>query len=374
MKTPRTIIHKTGLTLMLIAITQASTAQTQNVTVLEYHPAPGQFVNTMPEATNETTQEEILARCTEALREGSLVHLGAFGGYITVEFDHPIQNLRGSDIRIRGNATYAVNNDKAIGGSIEPGIVYVGVGDSPETAAWYELAGSEYYTSEIHDFKITYHKPTAETGAHQRPNSIYDNYIKWEATWTADGVRRDSSGYNMKNTFHQQSYWPQWQGENNETLTFSGGKLPNNAIDQSGNGSYWVLYRYTTDSYGYVDASLSNEDASTFDIDWAVDNNGNHISLNQINYIRITSSLLQECGWIGETSTEVSGIEDLHLIAGYDDNPIIITPRTPTAAGSTKLHATHRDTQEVYYDLTGRKILHPQQGIYINHGKKIIVK
>jgi hypothetical protein len=52
-------------------------------------------------------------------------------------------------------------------------------------------------------------------------------------------------------------------------LTFKGGKLPNNAVNYGTETSQsWVLYRYAKDSYGYVDASLNDDDYSTFDIDW----------------------------------------------------------------------------------------------------------
>ena len=349
-------------------------AQTQDVTVLEYCPAPGQFVNIMPETMSGMTQQEVNDKCTEAMREGIPVHLGTYGGYMTVGFDHPIQNLRGSDIRIKGNAFYdssvSESETDRLGGSIEPGIVYVGVGDDVETAQWYELAGSEYYTSEIHDFAITYYKPTAETGTHALPFSIYDDYIRWEATWTEDGKIRDSTGCHMKNVYHRQSYWPSWIED--ETLTYKGGKLPNNAIDKSGKGSYWVLYRYSKDSYGYVDASLNTEDASTFDIDLAVDEHGNHVELKEINFIKVVCGVFQHCGWLGETSTEVSGFEDLHLLEGYDDNPIVITPRIPDGIVAAK--TGHESNDSYYYDLSGRRILFPSKGIYIRNGLKVVVR
>lgn len=113
-------------------------AQTQQVQVLEYHPAPGQFVNAMPDADESTTQEEVNHRCEEQLASDGLIHLGTFGGYITVKFDHPIENKLGSDILILGNGFYADNDpiygSATIGGSIEPGIVYVGVGKNLEEA------------------------------------------------------------------------------------------------------------------------------------------------------------------------------------------------------------------------------------------------
>ena len=92
-------------TLLSLSMGVAS-AQTQNVEVVELHPAPGQFVNTMPQAEEGTTHEEVCKEATEALNDGQIVHLGTYGGYVTVKFDHPVQNKRGSDLRIKGNGFY----------------------------------------------------------------------------------------------------------------------------------------------------------------------------------------------------------------------------------------------------------------------------
>lgn len=357
-------------TVTFCALVTTISAQTQDVEVVEFHPAPGQFVNELPSAEEDETHESICQKATQQLRDSMLLHLGAFGGYVTVRFDHPIENKRGSDLRITGNAFYAEKDPmygtETIGGSIEPGIVYAGVGSSPETATWYELAGSEYYTTETHDFTITYHKPTHETGSHTLPASICDDYIRWEATWTQNGERRDSTGYHPKLSFHQQTYWPLWEKGNE--MTFRGGRVPNNAIDQSGKGTYWVLYRYANDAYGYVDASLRDDDYATFDLDWAVDSMGQHVALDHADYIRVQTAIFQHCGWLGETSTEVGSFTDLHLLAGYDDNPIIITPRTTDDIHSTTVPQRGTAT---YYNLTGQKVSHPIKGnIYIQNGKK----
>lgn len=365
------------LLLLAIFFPMFGMAQTQKVTVLHYMPSPGQFVNVLPEADEETTQEQINAACEEQLSEGNLIHLGTYGGSITFKFDHAVENKPGSDIYIKGNGFYADNDHSGSeipGGSIEPGIVYVGVGDNWKTAKWYELAGSEYYNSEIHDFKITYHKPTAETGDASQSSSIYDKYIKWECSWTEkDGTKRDSTGYHMKNSYHQQTYWPMWNHD--ETMTCYGGKLPNNAVDQSGKGTYWVQYLYSKDAYGYVDACNAKDSLrSSFDIDWAVDENGNHVALDHVNFIRVVTGIFQYCGWLGETSTEICSVKDLHLIPGYDDNPYVITPRPnpndPTGISRVTYKTLDSDR---YYTLTGQRVGTLVKGqIYIHNGKKIV--
>ncbi len=348
-------------------------AQTQRVEVVEYHPAPGQFVNILPEGDASASHEEMCRRCEEQMEDGNMVHLGAYGGYMTVKFDHPVQNKRGSDFRIVGNGLY--NIDYPLGGTFEPGIVYVGVGDDVKTCKWYELAGSEYYTREVHDFSITYRKPTAESGEHQQLHSTYDNYIGWSCKWTdGNGTQRDSTGYHMKLDYHQQNYWPQW--ENKDELTFHGGRLPNNAKDESGKGSLWILYRYAEDAYGYADASLATDPYSTFDLDWAVDDNGNAVSLDHCDFIRVMTGVFQHCGWIGETSTEVASFTDLHLTDGYDDNPVIITPRKPTGIRRTP---TLLPGETARFNIQGKRLAKPEPGLNIIHMsdgsvKKIMVK
>ncbi len=348
------------LSLVTFTCCTALQAQTQHVEVIEYHPAPGQFVNVYPQVDERTTHEEVCQLCTEQLEDNNLIHLGTYGGYVTVKFDHPIQNKQGSDLRITGNGAYKIGN--TMGGSFEPGIVYVGVGDDVKTCKWYELAGSEYYTTEVHDFSITYHKPTAESGEHDIPCSSYDNYIKWECSWTdKDGTPRDSTGYHMKNSYHQQTFWPLW--EDSDVMTFRGGRLPNNAVEESGVGTMWVQYRYATDAYGYVDASLNTDDYSTFDLDWAVDDDGNPVVLDHCDFIRVATGIFQYCGWIGETSTEVSGFTDLHLLANYDDNPIIITPRKPAGIRHTASNSLAGEAAR--YNVQGRRLHKPEHGLNI---------
>ena len=64
-------------------------------TVYEYCPAPGQFVNAMPEYREGDTAETMRQKAEEAIagKMQSGVSLGAYGGYITFGFDHTVVNL-----------------------------------------------------------------------------------------------------------------------------------------------------------------------------------------------------------------------------------------------------------------------------------------
>ena len=93
----------------------------------------------------------------------------------------------------------------------------------------------------------------------------------------------------------------------NKTI-FRGTKLAGNAVQ---NGSYFTLPAL---SWGYADNQPNNStnDKTSFNIDWAVDASGNPVQLSHIDFIKIYTAMVQEAGWLGETSTEIAGVEDLH--------------------------------------------------------------
>ena len=96
-----------------------------------------------------------------------------------------------------------------------------------------------------------------------------------------------------------------------DKVTFKGTCLPQNAVDESGQGSYFVLYKFR---YGYADNELNSKDESAIDIDWAVNSKGQKVHLPGVDFIKIYTGVNQENGWLGECSTEISGVEDLHVL------------------------------------------------------------
>ena len=277
--------------------------------VLEYNPAPGQFVNTMPEYEEGDTYETMRQKVEVSIAGTSrtLISLGAWGGYVTFAFDHSVVNTPEQlDFLIEGNSFYASTTSK--GGSSEPGIVMVsidinqnGLPDDP----FYQLAGSEYHNSAtIHNYSMTYHRtPANHTPQPDKKNSLSDStYIRWTDN-------QNQTGYLYKNTFHTQEYFPLWLTDS--TLTFVGSRLPDNAHDPTGKGSYWVQSPF---DYGYADCHPNDSTTRcSFDIDWAVTDKGEPIHLPCVDFVRVYTGVFQQCGWTGEISTEISHARDLNI-------------------------------------------------------------
>lgn len=279
--------------------------------VYEYCPAPGQFVNEMPRYEEGDGYADILQKAEESISGTNdiMITLGGYGGYVTFGFDHTVVNVPGeADFRIWGNCFYELTNPDRKGGSAEPGIVMVSYDTNcnglPDDE-WYELAGSEYHsTATRHGYSLTYRRPDPSRDiVADEDNSLDDiYYISWE-----DSL--GETGWISKNIFHNQDYFPRWITD--DSLTFSGSLLAPNAEDASGNGTYYVLYSY---AWGYVD-NHPNEYAglNSFDIGNAVDRDGKPVNLPGADFIRVYTGVNQYCGWLGETSTELSRAQDLHI-------------------------------------------------------------
>ena len=259
--------------------------------VYEYCPAPGQFVNLLPVYEKGDTYASMCRKAEQSISgtNNTLISLGAYGGYVTFGFDHSVMNVAGEyDFRIYGNAFYAASG-AAQGGSSEPGIVMVSLDRNQNGLPddeWFELAGSEYAKPEtVHGYQIVYTRSdTAE--------------IRY--TDNLGGV-----GFIPRNSYHTQEYFPQWA--EGASLRFGGTKLADNFKPE---GNSYAFFPY---DWGYAD-NHPNEEAekSSFKIDWAVDANGKPVYLPCIDFVRVYTGVNQVCGWLGETSTEISKAEDLH--------------------------------------------------------------
>lgn len=281
------------------------------VKVFEYTPSVGQLVNTLPKYEKGDTEQTMLKKAEQALTKKTgdgIISLGGFGGYVTLGMSETIENKAGfRDFRVLGN-TFSLEGtitpSSNAEGSSEPGIIMVAYdankNGKPDDNEWYEIAGSEYYKdTTTKNYEITYYKPDAEK---EQQTGFIEDYLYWEDN-------QGNSGYKSKNAFHFESYFPLWTSKT--SITFKGTLLANNAIDVNNDGSFWSMISY---DYGYADNTPNNSNQSTIDIDWAVDKQGNKVKLPGVDFIKIYSGINQEVGAIGEISTEVMGIQNLHLV------------------------------------------------------------
>ena len=244
--------------------------------VYEYMPAMGQFVNLSPKYEEGDDEVAMIRKCETALVNNArgMVTLGGWGGYITFGFDHPVANLEGRDIQILGNAFYMTGSSEY--GSSEPGIVLVSVDENCNGAPddmWYELKG------------CLYDDPTTNHALSR--------------TYTRDGDT-------IRNTFHDQPYYPQWITA--DAYTLYGAKLAPQSVTISGQNVQRIL------DYGYVDNKPNTDiEGTSFDISWAVDANGNAVQLDSIHFVRVYNAADEILDLTGELSTEITGAIDLHI-------------------------------------------------------------
>lgn len=275
----------------------------EQTVVYEYTPAPGQFINETKTGGfdgTQTTPESAIAYATQRMKDELFVSLGGFGGYIVVGFDHSIDNTGNYDFGIKGNS---------FKGSSEPGIVWVMQdknGNGIPDEIWYELAGSETGKAEtIQNYAVTYYRPSES-----------QQNVKW-----TDNLGGSGEIDYLKAYHNQDFYYPLWIKEDSYTLT--GTCLKPRNYDISGKGVYWVNEEY---DWGYVDNfsptdRLTDSDnanaaanANYFKISNAIDENGNPIKLDYIDFIKVQVGVNTKSGWLGEVSTEVFSFFDYSMI------------------------------------------------------------
>ena len=247
--------------------------------VVEFLPAPGQFVN---EGYEATTMAEACAYAEERMKNHYYVSLGGFGGYVVVKFKTPIRNSEGDyDFGIYSNA---------FGGSSEPGVVWVAQDSNGNGVAddqWYELRGSESgKATTTQNYAVTYARVDDET------------VITWRDNKGGGGVI-------MRNSMHPQDYFPAWV--TNERYTLSGTLLPDNG-EWSEINQEWVLHAF---EWGYADnfsaTYLAADRANRFRILDACDATGEAVVLSHVDFVKVQSAINKIHTAIGETSTEVCG-------------------------------------------------------------------
>lgn len=269
--------------------------------VLEYIPAPGQYINSSPWGDGASASSIVGGV------NGTLC-LGAFGGSVVFAFSEAVENHPdnpyGVDFTIFGNPMHDWS---------EPGVVWVMRDDNENGEAddtWYQLAGSDYYfSSSLPDYRVSYTDPGG-TGAAD---------VSWEDQLGNTGIIKANSA-------HTQAYYPQPSIFPNipEQKYELSGTLIRGAVDVEHPPVNTSLLR----AFGYADNQprgsgahtspdnpytpvLEHSGGDAFDIAWAVDEEGSGVELNQIHFVKVQNGVLHQGGWLGELSTEITGAVDV---------------------------------------------------------------
>lgn len=260
------------------------------VTVFEYTPAPGQFINEGAQA--QLADSPDAARWAQnALGRGQAISLGAFGGCLIVGFDYSVSSGSAEwDFAVGGNQF-----ESAQGSSCEPGVVWVMQdvnGNGLPDDEWYELRGSEWTAATASaDYSVTYYRPAADGLS-----------VMWSDSEGAEGAV-DYIGVNHP----QSSYYPAWL--RTEAYTLRGRRLPAHHTQDPVTG-FWSNAPY---GWGYVDNTgedlLPDGSANGFKISNAVMADGTPVMLEYIDFVKIQSGVLGQSGILGEISTEVTSVK-----------------------------------------------------------------
>ena len=278
--------------------------------VVEYYPAPGQYINSSPwgDAGSATS---IIGGVN-----GTLC-LGAFGGTVVFGFENPVENHPenpfGVDFTIFGNPLPDWS---------EPGVVWVMKdenGNGLPDEAWYQLAGSDYhFSSTIHDYQVSYTDP----GGTEAMDVSWHDHL-------------GNQGFIKANSAHTQAYYPQpglFPNVPSEEYMLTG-TLIRGAVDVEHPPVNVSLLR----AFGYADNQVRGSEphdvpdnpytpevehsgGDAFDIGWAVDDEGNSVVLDQIHFVKVQNGLLHQGGWLGEVSTEITGAVDVVPDPGLSGN------------------------------------------------------
>lgn len=270
-------------------------------TVYEWTPAPGQFINESKpdvEWSESTTPEQAARWAQKRLDERLYVSLGAFGGYLTVGFDHSIVNTGDYDFGVIGNA---FNSDA--GSSNEPGIVYVmqdtnrnGLPDDE----WFELKGSDTFAAgTIRDYSITYYRPQGDG---------------MPVKWTDNRGNEGEIAY--LGMFHNQSsYYPVWIKSATYTLSGTCLEARTSRNPETGNWQNDAFEWGYADNIGKDNLALDDyPNCNRFKISDAIDATGRSVELGYIDFVKIQTGVSSSAGWLGEVSTEVLGVLDLNML------------------------------------------------------------
>ncbi len=313
-------------------------AKPKNNGIYAYLPAPGQFVNKGVNTGGiPSAYLSDLSGTKDFINNSpTMSTLGAFGGYLVLDFGQPEKDEVGNIVGgIFNDPTNANGMDfivygNAFAGWGEPGGIQV----SENGETWYDLAGSAYYGGySTTDAKLKYTNPApADDELAFGEIGTSGNDVPFTGT---------VSGAVKFNNYHQHSYFPLYNNYfvehlvgigaldkssvlpfatynkdvvNGSTLELSG-VLINNFDGQDVDRYRFGYFDFHSNGNGdksnavnpYI-ATKQSQGGDPMDLSWAVDSEGNPVQLDSARYVRLYTAVSKDAPPFGEVSAEVSGV------------------------------------------------------------------
>jgi hypothetical protein len=321
-------------------------------TVMDYTPAPGQFVNfDTPEVSYNDPEAALGAPSGGgyyAPDNSSLVSLGSFGGSLTLGFDHTVlddpYNPLGLDAIVFGNAFWVSGNDQRHWA--ECGFIEISLdenGDGLANDAWYLIPGSH-----ISDPTGQYDEVTWSRTDPSLPPSNKGHYPDAE-TYPEIGDTYTTSGYRLPDDVFGVAILenPNSPGETEGIYGYAdltptlvlGDTDCDNIVDDP-LVSPEVFYTTPDDPFT-VGINEGSGGGDAFDIAWAIDPlTGLAADLWGFDFIRITTAVFFNAGVFGEISTEIDAVADVAALPHVVPAPSAAALATMALAAMAALRRT----------------------------------
>jgi hypothetical protein len=285
-----------GTTIVFAVVIVIARAESPFATaVVEYRPAPGQFV----EDDNFNDPQSALGRPvgggTFAANNESLATLGGFGGYLVLAFDHTVlddpMNLRGMDAIVFGNAHWFSGNPQrhwAECATIEISFDENGNGEADD--AWFLIPGT-HLPDPLAAWRSARLDDGTESWAFELPVGVFAAAPLVNPN--TDGLTEGIYGY----------------AEYTPTLVL-GDMNADNIVDDVGVVPE-AFYTRPDDplAVGITDRSGGGD---AFDIAWAIDPvTGHPAELVGFDFVRITTAVDYDELPFGERSAEIDAVADV---------------------------------------------------------------
>ncbi len=296
--------------MLVCALTVSSAAQAGSpfaTTVIEYEPAPGQFVN--DRQFNDATQA-LGAPSGGGSGEGNelgVVSLGGFGGRLTLAFDHTVlddhANPFGLDAIVFGNAFWAAANPNRRWAEV--GIIEISRDANSNGLAddlWYLIPGS-HIVDPIAQFSVMTWDDNFGDGTFPPANPFWVPAGN-SGTWTTEGFELQGPPFDGLVVENPNGLSAVDEGVYGYADLSSVAMLPGGVLPED--------FYVRPDDALRVDITLGSAGGDGFDIAWAIDPvTGEVAGLVGFDFIRITTAVDLIAQALGEVSTEVDAVSDV---------------------------------------------------------------